>query len=138
MDNNTSATAALAPQDDGGLDKLNQAMRDCEPDRKALIADLEPLFRAVWTESLECLETVLPNFRELGSADAKLHAALRRRILNCGNNQSREQAAKVVKSYFVQQVFQRQVTTYTVATHGIHRLPVGVEMPSAMPGRTGN
>ena len=136
MDKSTSPASVTTAQDDGGLEKLRQAMRDCEPDRKALTDDLEPLFRAIWTEALECLETVLPDFRELGSADAKLHAALRRRILNCGNGQSRE-LAKVLKSYFVQQIFQRQVTVHTVATHGIYRLPVGVEMPSAMPGRTG-
>ena len=72
---------AIEPVGDGvgdGVGGLHAAMRESEPHRQELLAELSPLFRQVMHEALCCLETALPDFREPGSADAKLHNALRR------------------------------------------------------------
>jgi hypothetical protein len=126
----TDITRDLAADCAGaGLDKLRTAMRECEPDRKALInEDLEHLFKQVWAEALACLETALPEFQKIGTNDAKLHRLLRGRILHVGNAKVRE-LSQILAKYYIQRVFQRKVTTYVTATHGIHKLPLGVEMP---------
>ncbi len=130
MDTDTVADIAMA-QDD--TQKLREAMRACQPDRQALIDEVAPLFRQLWAEALTCLETALPDHREPGSADAKLHSALRNRILNAGNSKARE-FQTILNNYLLTQVFKREVVTrIQMPSYGIHNLPVGVKMPEPRP-----
>ena len=121
-------SSAVTQSDFDGINAVRKAMRECEPARQELAAELKPLFEQVWKEALECLETALPDFLTPGTADAKLHRSLRNRILNTGNAKVRE-LPNLLKNYFLQHVFQRSVTVHAIQTHGIHKLPVGVEMP---------
>lgn len=89
---------------------LASVMRGCEPDRVALLKELEPLFRDLWGTALKEVETCLPDFRVEGSADAKLHAAIRGRVLTAGNAKLRELPG-IVKNYAVRQVYERVVET---------------------------
>jgi len=98
----TTSQGEVPPKD------LAQIMRECEPDRQALIAELTPLFRELWTAALTEVETCLPDFKEPGSADFKLHMSIRNRVLNIGNAKLRE-LPLILKNYAVSQVFQRQV-----------------------------
>jgi hypothetical protein len=85
-------------------------MRECEPDRLALAEELKPLFKELWDEALKAVEACLPDFREPGSADFKLHLSLRNRILNVGNSRVRV-LPNILKNYALRQVFQRVVET---------------------------
>jgi hypothetical protein len=85
-----------------------ELLQKCQPDREALIAELTPLIQEVMREALRGIETALPDFKELGSADAKLHAGLRSRILNVANGKIRE-LPLILQNYLLQQVYVRQV-----------------------------
>ena len=111
---------------------LSRQMAACDPDRQALAVELEAAIKEVYAEALRCLETCLTDFREPGSADAKLHGALRNRILNVGNAKARE-LQQILKNYHVVQVFQRVVEVrQRLGTGGVHDLPRGVRLPAGV------
>ena len=87
---------------------INTLMAKCQPDRVALTAEIEPLFKQLMGEALRAVEAALPDFREPGSTDARMHATLRTTILNKANAQVRE-LPLILKNYLVQQVYTRQV-----------------------------
>ena len=87
---------------------IAELLQKCQPDRTALVAELTPLIKEVMGEALRAIETALPDYKELGSADAKLHAGLRSRILNVANGKIRE-LPLILQNYLLQQVYVRQV-----------------------------
>jgi hypothetical protein len=119
----------IEPIDESKLDPkdvaFRRAMAECEPDRQALTRELTPMFQDLWRGALESLETILPQFRDEGSADFKLHVALRSRILKLGNDQVRK-LPEVLKNYAVRQVYERQVTQ-RVKFSNVPILPQGIE-----------
>ena len=87
-------------------------------------SNTRPAFAAI-----RAVETALPDFREPGSTDCKLHGALRNDLLNKFNGKRRE-LLNITKNYLVTQVFVREVVTHIqIAGTGVHNLPPGVEMP---------
>lgn len=122
-------TAPAVAQEHEDIKKLREAMLACQSDRQALAEEIAPLFKQLWGEALKCLETALPDYREPGSLDAKLHAALRSRILNEGNSKIRELPV-ILNNYLLNQVFTREVVTKVkMPTEGVFNLPVGISMP---------
>jgi len=97
----------MAEQNTSAID-INTLMAKCQPDRVALTAELDPLFKQLMGEALRAIEAALPDFREPGSTDARLHATLRTAILNKANAQIRE-LPLILKNYLMQQVYIRQV-----------------------------
>ena len=83
-------------------------LRQCQPDRESLNQEIDTLLGALQFSAIRAVETALPDFREPGSSDAKLHAALRNDLLNKFNGKRREIAA-ITKNYVVQQVYIREV-----------------------------
>jgi hypothetical protein len=83
-------------------------LRQCQPDRESLNQEIDALLGALQFSAIRAVETALPDFREPGSSDAKLHAALRNDLLNKFNGKRREIAA-ITKNYVVQQVYIREV-----------------------------
>ena len=87
-------------------DPVRKEMAQFEPDRQALKSELDLLFKDLMHEAITAVETCLPEFRVTGSADARLHASLRSRLLNVGNGKMRT-LPEILKNYIVQQVYQR-------------------------------
>ena len=83
-------------------------LRQCQPDRESLNQEIDALLGTLQFSAIRAVETALPDFREPGSSDAKLHAALRNDLLNKFNGKRREIAA-ITKNYVVQQVYIREV-----------------------------
>lgn len=105
MEHVTAVPQPGTPENPTDLGKL---LQECHPDREALIRELEPLFRELWTEGLKAVESALPDFRQAGSADQKLHVRLRNMLLNKGNAQVRE-VRNILRNYYLKQMFARQL-----------------------------
>ena len=87
-------------------DPVRKDLAKYEPDRVALKGEIDPLFKDLMHEAIAAVETCLPDFRVAGSADAKMHMALRNRLLNVGNGKMRS-IPEITKNYIVQQVYER-------------------------------
>jgi hypothetical protein len=99
----------MTPQPiDPTTDPVRTDLAKFEPDRLTLKAELDPLFRDFMSEALHAVEACLRDFRVPGSADAKLHASLRGRLLTVGNSKMRE-IPNITKNYVIQQVYVREL-----------------------------
>jgi len=107
-----SVPASIPPshpdQQPNGPASPDVLLRQCQPDRESLNQEIDALLGALQFSAIRAVETALPDFREPGSSDAKLHAALRNDLLNKFNGKRREIAA-ITKNYVVQQVYIREV-----------------------------
>jgi hypothetical protein len=120
------APASTSPEPAPSLEAL---LVKCAPDRLTLNKEIDELIGALQFAAIRAVETALPDFREPGSTDCKLHGALRNDLLNKFNGKRRE-LLNVTKNYLVTQVFVREVVTHIqIAGTGVHNLPPGVEMP---------
>ena len=120
------APASTSPEPAPSLEAL---LVKCAPDRLTLNKEIDELIGALQFAAIRAVETALPDFREPGSTDCKLHGALRNDLLNKFNGKRRE-LLNVTKNYLVTQVFVREVVTHIqIAGTGLHNLPPGVEMP---------
>ena len=125
----TTAPGAPAPTSPEPTPSLEALLVKCAPDRLALNKEIDELIGALQFAAIRAVETALPDFREPGSTDCKLHGALRNDLLNKFNGKRRE-LLNVTKNYLVTQVFVREVVTHIqIAGTGVHNLPPGVEMP---------
>ena len=121
--------AGLQPDAEGKIN-ITAELRKFEPDREALAVLLRPMFQALWHEALMCLESMLPERNVPGSADAKLFASLRHRILTAGNRQVRD-LSRVLGGFAMRQVVRREeVDRVVLPGYGPFNLPRGVKMPS--------
>ena len=120
------AAASTSPEPAPSLEAL---LVKCAPDRLTLNKEIDELIGALQFAAIRAVETALPDFREPGSTDCKLHGALRNDLLNKFNGKRRE-LLNITKNYLVTQVFVREVVTHIqIAGTGVHNLPPGVEMP---------
>src|ERR1035437_57407 len=94
----TTAPGALASTSPEPAPSLEALLVKCAPDRLALNKEIDELIGALQFAAIRAVETALPDFREPGSTDCKLHGALRNDLLNKFNGKRRE-LLNVTKNY---------------------------------------